>query len=265
MEARWINVAIRAGDGVTPGHVCAVWTALLDHASQAEPRGSVADFEADTVADFFQWPHDVVVRVVRALTEARRIVDGRLAKWDKRQPKDPTGADRQARKRSRDRAPKPATSHMPEAAPTRPASGLSRDNHSGSRDGHTERGERESLSERQAFTSSDGITPNDPYLTARASAADAWAMLEQAGVPTGIIGRMRERTKVQAWIAEGFTRGQLIQAINRANKARTDQQDDRPINVGFVDSCLRNPRGERREHGFERGDSAVDTYLARSE
>lgn len=252
----WIVVARRAGNGATPGHVCAIWAGLLDHASQARPRGDISTFEAETLAESFRWPVALVEGVIEALEQVGRIAEGRLTRWDKRQPKDPTGADRQARKRARDRAP-----DAPRDA------GLSRDNHGESvtqRDGHRERGERrESLSERTAVTSSDGITSNNPQLDARASAGDVWALLQQAGIPAGIVGRIRERTTVNQWIASGITPRQLTEAITRAQQARNDQQDHGPLNVGFVDACLRNPRG-RREHGFERGDSAVDTYLARS-
>src|SRR5690606_28398997 len=84
-DPKWLAVAARAK--VAPGVVSAVWFALEDHASQAEDRGSVADFDAESYAAFAGWPEDDVVRVVGALTDKGLITDGRLTAWARREPR----------------------------------------------------------------------------------------------------------------------------------------------------------------------------------
>src|SRR5690348_13563428 len=84
-DPKWLVVARRAG--VAPGMVAAVAWALMDHASQQSDRGNVEDFDVETISAFFGWEEDQVLSIIRALQEKRVIADGRLAAWEKRQPK----------------------------------------------------------------------------------------------------------------------------------------------------------------------------------
>lgn len=85
-DSKWLVIAKRAN--VAPGMVSAVFWALLDTASQADERGSVADFDAETYALWAGFEEHQVCAVIDAM-RAKGVIeaDGRLHAWDKRQPK----------------------------------------------------------------------------------------------------------------------------------------------------------------------------------
>jgi hypothetical protein len=70
------------------GTIAAIWWALLDHASQAEDRGSVASFDAEVCAIAFDYPVDDVRRAYETLCNAGLVSECfRLVSWERRQPK----------------------------------------------------------------------------------------------------------------------------------------------------------------------------------
>ena len=84
-DNKWLVIGRRAN--VAPGVVSAVAWALFDHASQADDRGNVDGFDVETYSAFSGFCEDDINRVVSAMREKSVIIDGRLAAWDKRQPK----------------------------------------------------------------------------------------------------------------------------------------------------------------------------------
>lgn len=73
---------------VAAGIVSAVYWALLDHASQNKPRGSIKGFDAESYAEWSGWEPGQIDAVINAMRDKGMIdPDGRLASWDKRQPK----------------------------------------------------------------------------------------------------------------------------------------------------------------------------------
>lgn len=85
-DNKWLVIAAKAK--VKPGVVSAVAWALFDHASQADDRGNVADFDMETYAVFSGFGENEVQAVIAAMCDKGIIdSDGRLAAWDKRQPK----------------------------------------------------------------------------------------------------------------------------------------------------------------------------------
>lgn len=100
-DMKWLAVARRAG--VAPGMVAAIAWALLDHASQAEDRGSVAEFDVDVYAAFSGFGEDEVAAVIRAMHDKGIITEeDRLASWEKRQPqREDSSAQRVAVHRAR--------------------------------------------------------------------------------------------------------------------------------------------------------------------
>jgi len=103
-DPKWLVVARKAQ--VAPGVVSAVFWALMDYASQHTDRGSVEGFDTETYAAFSGWEESEIMAILTAMINKGIITpDNRLAAWDKRQPKkeDTTAAERQQRKRERDR------------------------------------------------------------------------------------------------------------------------------------------------------------------
>lgn len=84
-DPKWLGIAKRAG--VAPGIAVSVAWALMDRASQAEDRGSIAGYDADGLACFFGCEPEKVDAIVAAMSDKGMIADGRFASWEKRQPK----------------------------------------------------------------------------------------------------------------------------------------------------------------------------------
>lgn len=119
-DPKWLVIAKRAN--VAPGVVSAIVWALFDHASQAVDRGSVADFDCETYAAFSGFDEDQVRAVYVAMEAKAIIVSGKLAKWEKRQPRrEDNSAERvrQHRKRTEPDAELPLEPEKP--APPAPA------------------------------------------------------------------------------------------------------------------------------------------------
>lgn len=94
-DPKWLGIARRAG--IAPGIAVAVAWALMDRASQAEERGSIAGYDADGLACFFGCEPEQIDQIVTAMTDKGMIVDGRFTSWEKRQPKREDGAAERAR------------------------------------------------------------------------------------------------------------------------------------------------------------------------
>jgi hypothetical protein len=91
-DSKWLGIGRRAG--VAPGIAVAVAWALMDRASQAEDRGSIACFDAEGLAYFFGCEPEQVQAIVLAMSEKRIIVDGRFYEWNKYQPKNESSASK---------------------------------------------------------------------------------------------------------------------------------------------------------------------------
>ena len=87
-------IAREAGTGATPGHCVSVWAALLEHAAQQRPRGSIESFDSAACAASFDWPVDLVRRIVHAMMVIGMHDFTRLQSWDQNDS-DPTNARRQ--------------------------------------------------------------------------------------------------------------------------------------------------------------------------
>lgn len=84
-DHKWAVIAARSG--AKAGVVSAVAWALLDYASQHKERGTVAGFDTEEYSVFSGFPQKEIEAVIQAMTDKRIVVDGKLANWEKRQPK----------------------------------------------------------------------------------------------------------------------------------------------------------------------------------
>lgn len=269
-DPKWLLVSRSASvtsvTPVTPGHVLAVWVALCERASQSRPRGSIEGFDAEVLAAGLGWDVSLVQVVVDALREKRLIRNDRLAAWSARQPVkvDRTATARKTRQRQRERGePDPIPpDHTGENVT--PCHAVTSTGHAMSRPVTTER-EKERSSFALSSFSQDSNSSTPLHIDVCASASDIWHRLEAAGIPVGIVARARNSRTIAGWIENGTTAAQLDAAIKRAVKSREEQNDPAPINVGYIGKCLESVRtGKGRAHGFERGDAAIDNYLASS-
>lgn len=95
-------IAKKAGARVSD--VIAVWAYVLENASAEADRGSIGELDFDSIDFLFGLEDGQAARIVDSMTQRGLIVDGRIASWDKRQPKreDSTAADRKRLQRERD-------------------------------------------------------------------------------------------------------------------------------------------------------------------
>lgn len=85
-DAKYLMLAKRAG--VAAHEVAFVWWALLDYASQNEPRGSITGFDAESLA-CFSGLDEAKIKAILGVCREKRLIDqaDMLSAWPKRQPK----------------------------------------------------------------------------------------------------------------------------------------------------------------------------------
>lgn len=261
-DPKWLLVARRAGDGVTPGHVVAVWSVLLDHASAARPRGSVKSFDAEAVAASFGWDDSLIEAIYQALVSRRHIVDGVLRTWDERNPEKfaATNAERQAKHREKVRKAKNSASGQ---AKTSNESNESNESHTVT---PTEEKEQSNCSfsdsSKQDCNSSLKLaTPRTVRGQAGAfiNPGDFWAWINAEGIAAHIGIRTMNRSKLAEWIEQGLTEQTLSEAMRRARAKREREKSIHPVNLGFlacfVDEVLSGAQPTTTTGGgYERGD-----------
>lgn len=244
-DPKWILVARRAGHGVMPGHVVAIWAVLLDHASAAKPRGNVQSADLESIAAALGWSDEVVTATFDALVSRRHIVDGFIRTWDERNPSkfDATNAERQKRHRQKS---KNAGKRAPAAA-----SGSDESNESNARYGVTGNESRQvtpteekeqsncsfSDSSKQASNSSLKLdTPRTVRERAGAviDASEFWTWIAAQGIAAHIGIRTMHRGKLVDWIDQGLTAKDLDAAMARARNKRVQQKSNHPVNLGFL-------------------------------
>lgn len=84
-DPKWLGIARKAG--VAPGIVAAIVWALLDRASQATTRGSIAGYDADGIACFMGCEAEQVEAVIALMHDKGVLTDNAFTGWEKHQPK----------------------------------------------------------------------------------------------------------------------------------------------------------------------------------
>lgn len=93
------SVARRSGE--TKERCLFVWVALLESASESEPRG-LFRIDAEGIADLLNCDTDAIQNVLRAMTVVGMIDGQRIVAWKRRQPDRDDSAARMRDKRKRD-------------------------------------------------------------------------------------------------------------------------------------------------------------------
>ena len=101
-DPKWRTVARRARSSVPM--VVFVWDTLMEFASSSQDRGSVEGWSAEVVADHVMGDVDEIQRIRDEMEGAGVIAGNVLKAWEKRQPADPTAAERMKRYRQRQKA-----------------------------------------------------------------------------------------------------------------------------------------------------------------
>jgi hypothetical protein len=109
-DPKWLGIARKAG--VAPGIVAALVWALLDRASQASERGSIAGYDADGLACFMGCETEQIEQIIVLMHEKGILAENLFTGWEKHQPKREDGSAERAkewreRKRTQPNAPDP--------------------------------------------------------------------------------------------------------------------------------------------------------------
>lgn len=83
-DPKFITVARRAKQ--PRALVIALWAAILEHASQANPRGSIQHFCLEDTANLLEIDEEYLGRIMDEFEKKGLIQDERIAKWEERQP-----------------------------------------------------------------------------------------------------------------------------------------------------------------------------------
>jgi hypothetical protein len=84
-DPKWLGIARKAG--VAPGIVAAVVWALLDRASQASERGSIAGYDADGLACFMGCEVEQIEQIIALMHDKGILAENLFTGWEKHQPK----------------------------------------------------------------------------------------------------------------------------------------------------------------------------------
>ena len=84
----------------------AIWAMLLERASAAEVRGDVSGFDCESADAALGMPDGATQAIYDAMVAKGMVVDGRIAKWEERQPKkeDATSTERVREHRAKQKA-----------------------------------------------------------------------------------------------------------------------------------------------------------------
>lgn len=102
-DDKWPLIARRTGQPIAV--IVAVWVALLECASQAEERGSVADFDAESMDALLQVDDGACQAIYDALSGGKRprIAADKIVNWERRQPVDEGATERKRLQREREK------------------------------------------------------------------------------------------------------------------------------------------------------------------
>lgn len=84
--------------GVRASDALAVWTQLLCRASSCVDRGSIEGYDCETADLSLDMPEGAACALMQAFEDKGMIHDGRILKWEQRQPKREDGAADRAKK-----------------------------------------------------------------------------------------------------------------------------------------------------------------------
>jgi hypothetical protein len=127
-DSKWLVIARKAK--VQPVAVVAVFWSLLDYASQQESRGDIEGFDPESVAAFLGIEDDEVAAIMTAFEDKGITDHGRIANWDKRQPKrereDDLSTARSQRFRAKKASAEQATPEQPHTDNATPCNAMQR-------------------------------------------------------------------------------------------------------------------------------------------
>jgi hypothetical protein len=115
-DAKFTFVAELVGDDISPAEIAWLFSHLIDHASQADDRGSIAGFNTRLAVSYLRKKPDRVDAMIAALREYGLITGDRLTAWEKRQPARERDVEDDSKERTRKWRAKPR--RAPAAAAT---------------------------------------------------------------------------------------------------------------------------------------------------
>ena len=271
-DPKWQTIARKSGK---PRYlVIALFAHLMLEANAAEDRGSVDAVVVEDVASALDCDEADVMAIMDAM-QGRVIVDGRLAGWERRQPKredvgnPTTGAkssterSREHRKRKRDAAHGNACNDVatqgnaPEAeAEAEERTGGAKAAASTPATAQPEAGDLPPLGPPAADPPADPPPDSPRRDPIQARAVEITHLLRAKGCAL-----QPSDPRVQAWANAGRSDAELLTALEIAERRRADAGNPQPVNAGYLDSILaggaprsRDSPGRRQTRAERRAD-----------
>lgn len=264
----WLLIAKRAG--CVAAMVSAVYDAVCEHANRQRPRGSVAEFDAASYAEFSGIDEDVIERILFELEQRRLIVDGRLRDAAILFPEkkvDRTNAERQARHKAKRRGEKVTTSNAVTSenrtgnAVTPQVTPLERESEALALVGNA-----------SIASSSCSVGNSESKSSSTRARALSVEQIEQklqaAGAAGGMLAAIRYSGTVARWVEQGVTSDQLDKAVEIGRERRRAAGSNKPLNPGLLDSILSDlsampaaPAAGRPDPSPPRSESPLDQAI----
>lgn len=247
LDAKWMLIGRDAG--VQPSFAAGVWLAVLTHASAAQPRGSIAGFDAEALAVFNGCTPGVIEGVL-AQFRARKLIttDDRLTAWAKRQGirTDRTNRDRQKRHREKSKAERNGVTGVTTPKNVTPLRGVT-GGVTQSNDRYEKGGDMGGFALPTISTPEQVNTSNERSIARTRTLARGEISEEldrqKAGGKTGWWLWPSNTGRLDALAAMSLTHDELQAAIAMARQRRVAEGSSQPVNIGLVASMV----GELRD------------------
>jgi hypothetical protein len=247
-DPKWQTIARKSGK---PRHlVIALFTHLMLEANDAEDRGSVEGVVVEDVASALDCSEEDVVAIMEAM-DGRVIMDGRLAGWERRQPKREDSGDEKtgalsSTERSRLRRERLKEQAKSNGDATQGNAGNGDATHGNAPEAEAEAEAEEKTGAKAAASTTATARPDtktspppDP-LQARAVEIAVLLRRRGAALQTG-------DPRLRAWAESGRTDAELLTALETAERRRADTSNPQPVNAGYLDAILTGGPGRSRD------------------
>lgn len=235
-DPKWQTIARKSGQ--PRALVIALFAHLMLEANEAEDRGTLGDASIEDMASALDCDEEAIEAILEAM-EGRVLTDGRLAGWERRQPKrEDSGNERTGALSSTERS----RLHRERQRLKQQGNARNDDATQGNAPEAEAEAEADIGSKAAASTPPPEAPEDKPPAAALADPVDVRVLeivqlLRQRGaaVQTG-------NPQIRRWAEQGVTDAQLLQALETAEERRAAARSAAPINAGFLDSILADIR-----------------------
>lgn len=280
-DPKWQTIARKSGK--PRSLVIAVFTHLMLEANDAEDRGDVGNVNVEDVASAMDCDEEDVSAILDAM-QGRVIVDGRLAGWERRQPKREDSGDEKTGALSSTERSRLRRQRQKEQAKSNDDATQGNACNDDATQGNAPEAEAEAEADKAALTTSPTsqddpgpptAPPGDPEIPDPPGEPPASTPDEAPKRTTQLAVLLRrngadQRTlpndrRIADWARDGVTDAELLQALETAKTRRKAQGSDQPIGTAYLAPIIADIRAAPPEAGASKPAAAAQDQWWRSE